>query len=35
VIPGDMPLLSPNVALRVQISSLKITPQGVNGYLLG
>jgi hypothetical protein len=29
---SDLPLLSPNTATRVQISSLKTTPQGVNAY---
>jgi len=34
VIPGNMPLLSHNVALRVQVSLSKIAPQGVNGYIV-
>jgi hypothetical protein len=32
VVQGDMPLLSPNIALHVQISSQKTAPQGVNAY---
>jgi hypothetical protein len=35
VIPGDMPLLSPNTTTRVQISSSKTAPQGVNAYIGG
>jgi hypothetical protein len=34
VIPGDMPLLLPNVAVCVQVSLSKIVPQGVNGYVV-
>ena len=33
VIPGGIPLLLPNAALRVQVSLSKIAPQGVNGYI--
>ena len=32
VIPGGIPLLLPNAALRVQVSLSKIVSQGVNDY---
>jgi hypothetical protein len=34
VIPGGIPLLLPNAALRVQVSLSKSASQGVNAYLL-